>query len=107
MESLALFWSLILLLSTFLFPQLIGALLHFRLVHRSRWLAFVLGLLVPPALFFYLARLLFFAGLPEVQQAGCGMPGLAAAMMLLAGTAAELIVAMPIQGYLFCQKRPH
>ncbi len=108
MESLETFWGFIPLISTFVFPQLIGVLLHFRLVRISRWLACALGLLVPAVLFFYLMPLLFFADMPEAQQNGginCGMPAMVAAMTLLAGTIAELIVSAPIQLYLFCQSR--
>ena len=107
MQSVLMFWRLLLLMSTFLFPQLVGVLLHFRLVRRSRWLACALGLLVPALLFFYLGPLLFFAGLREAQQNGevtCGMPALAAALLVLAGTAAQVIVALPIQLYLFSRQ---
>jgi NADH:ubiquinone oxidoreductase subunit K len=102
MESLFIFWILLLLGSTFVFPQLIGVLLHFRLARRSRWLAFAFGFLVPAVLFFYLAPLFFIAGGgAQSNSSRCGLPGLAVALMMLAGTAAELIVSLPIQLYLF------
>lgn len=108
MESPSQFWILLLLLSTFVFPQLLGILLYFRLVGMSRWLAFAVGVLVPAVLFFFLAPLFFLPGVQAVQQnsqSGCGMPGLAAAFMMLAGTAAELIVALPIQLHLLRRNR--
>ena len=104
MKSLIMLWGLLLLISTFVFPQLIAVMLHFRLVQRSRWLAGVLGFLVPPVLFFFLAPHFFFAGVREAERNGpvpCGMPALAAAMMVLAGTVAQLIVSLPVQLYLF------
>lgn len=105
MEALFIFWRLLLLASTFVLPQLIGILLFFRLVRRSRWLASALGFLVPAVLFLYLAPRFFFPGGTEAQldRNGCGMAALAAALMVLAGTAAELIVSLPIQLYLFRQ----
>ena len=105
MEALFIFWRLLLLASTFVLPQLIGVLLFFRLVRRSRWLAFACGFLVPAALFLYLAPLFFFPAGTETQlnPSGCSMAALAAALMVLAGTVAELIVSLPIQLYLFRQ----
>ena len=108
MESLLIFWRLLALGSTFVFPQLIGVLLYYRLVRRSKWLAFALGFLVPAVLFFFLAPLFFFAGLrppPPNEVASCGTPAMAAAFMVLAGTAAELTVSLPIQFYLFLRTR--
>ena len=108
MESLFIFWRVLSLLSMFLFPQLIGVLLHFRLVRSSRVLAFALGLLVPAVLFFYLAPLVWFAGLREAYRSGdggCGMPAVAAGVMILAGTVAELILSLPIQRYLLRRNR--
>ncbi len=106
MESLLPFWRLLLLTSTFVFPQLIGVLLYFRLGRRSRRLAFAVGVLVPAVLFFFLAPLFFLPGMREVQESsGCGMPAMAAAFMILAGTAAELIVAVPLQLHLFRRNR--
>ena len=106
MEALFIFWRFLLLASTFVLPQLIGVLLFFRLVRRSRWLAFAFGILVPAGLFLYLAPLFFFpAGTETLNRSGCGMPALAAALMVLAGTVAELIVSLPIQLYLFRHNR--
>ena len=106
MESLLIFWRLLALGSMFVFPQLLGVLLYFRLVHRSRWLAFALGFLVPAVLFLFLAPLFFFAGFPESnRQGGCGLASMAAALIVVAGTAAELIVSVPVQLYLFRRHR--
>lgn len=109
MESLFI-WRLLSLLSMFVFPQLIGVLLHLRLVRRSRALAFALGFLVPAVLFFYLTPLVYFGEMREAyrnRQVGCGMPAVAAGFMILAGTVAELIVSLPIQRYLLRRDRSH
>ena len=97
-------WRWLLLISTFGFPQVLGVLLYFRLIRFSSRLACVLGVLTPAALFFYLAPSFFFAGLREAQLNGevtCGMPAVAAAFMVLLGTAAEVCVGLIVQLYLF------
>ena len=109
MESLLIIWRLLVMISIFAFPQLIGVLLYFRLVRISRWLAVAVGLLTPAILFFYLAPIFFFAGLREAQarrEVSCGMPALGAALVVFTGTAIELIAALPIHSYLFSRRRP-
>lgn len=104
MDSLSNIWVLLLFLSTVVFPQLVAVLLHFQLVRRSRWLACALGFLVPPLLFFFLAPHFFLAGIREAERNGpvpCGNAAMAAAFVIFAGTIAQLIVALPIQVYLF------
>jgi len=108
MDSLIIVWRLLLLISTFAFPQLIGLMLYFKLVRRSKWLAFAVGFLVPAIVFFFLAPLFFFAGVREAQangQVNCGMPAMGAALLVFAGTAIELVVSLPIQCYLFSRHR--
>jgi hypothetical protein len=104
MQSAMALWTFLLLISTFALPQLLGVLLYFRLIRFSRWSAFTLGALTPGVLFFYLAPSFFFAGLREAQVKGevtCGMPVLAAAIMVLLGTVAQVFVALIVQLYLF------
>jgi hypothetical protein len=63
-----------------------------------------LSFLTPAALFFYLSPLFFFAGLREAQLSGkvtCGMPALAAGVMVLFGTAAQMLVGFGVQLYSF------
>ena len=93
-------WSFLALISTFAVPQLLGVLLYFRLIRFSKWLAFALGFLAPGIVFFILTYSFFSAGLSEAAargEVGCGMPGLAAAFMLLTGTALQLFVALIVQ----------
>ena len=103
MESL-LVWRLLLLLSLFVFPQLLGVLLHLRLTRFSRWLACVLGIFGAALTFFYLSPIFFFAGLREAQLRGevnCGMPALAATVMVLLGTGVQFFTAAAIHLWLF------
>jgi|SRR6185436_19321690 len=104
MESALIAGRLLLLICTFVFPQVLGALLHFRLTRFPRWIAFTLGVLTPPALFFFLAPSFFFDGLREAQLKGevtCGMPAAAAGFLLLLGTVAQTFLSLIVQGYLF------
>jgi len=106
MESALIAGRLLLLISTFVFPQLLGVLLYFRLTRFPRWIAFTLGVLTPPALFFFLAPSFFFDGLREAQLKGetCGMPAVAAGVLVLLGTVAQVFVSLIVQGYLFSER---
>ena len=91
------------MLSTFVLPQLLGVLLYFRLKRFPRWLAHGLGVLAPTLLFFYLAPIFFFAGLREAQLRGevtCGLPVMAATLLCLMGTVAQVFVGLTVQLYL-------
>ena len=106
MESALIAGRLFLLISTFVFPQLLGVLLYFRLTRFPKWIAFILGVLTPPALFIFLAPSFFFDGLSEAQLKGerCGMPAAAAGFLLLLGTVAQAFVSLIVQGYLFSRQ---
>lgn len=94
------YWPFLALFVTLAVPQLLGVLLYFRLIRFSKWLAFALGSLAPAVAFFILAYSFFSAGLSEAAakgEVGCGMPGVAAAFMLLAGTVFQLFVALIVQ----------
>lgn len=104
MESAFIVWRLFLLISTLVLPQLLGLLLYFRLQRFPNWLAHLAGVLAPAALFFCLAPLYFFSGFREAQltnEIRCGMPALAAALLVLLGTALEVFVGLIIQLYMF------
>jgi len=104
MQSTLIVWRWLLLICLFVFPQVLGVLLYFRLIRFSRWLAYILAVLIPAALFFYLAPSLFFAGLREAQLKGevtCGMPAVAAGFLILLGTVAQVFVGLIVQLYLF------
>lgn len=99
MESLRIVWDLLLLLSLFVFTQLLGVLLCFRLARLPRWLARSFSVVGATLAFFWLAPIFFFAGLREAQLRGevtCGLPAMAAVFMLLIGTGCQLLLAAAI-----------
>ena len=88
------------LFSLFAMPQLLGVLLYFRLGRLPRFLAFVLGVLVPTILFLYLGRIFFSAPLLEAAAKGeitCGGPVLSVAIVILTGTFVQFVAAFIIQ----------
>lgn len=109
MESLVTVWKLLLLLSLFVFTQLLGVLLYYRLSRLPKWLARGLGLLGATLAFFFLSPLFFFAGIREAQLRGevisCGMPAMAATVMVLIGTGIQLLIAAAIQLWLSVRSR--
>ena len=98
MESLVKAWGFVLLASVFVFPHLVGILLFYRLHRAPRWIARTAGILAPAALFFWLAPILFFAGLREAAARGeiisCGMPAVAAGIILILGTVVQVVVGL-------------
>ena len=92
METLLIVSRFLLLAVILVFPQLLGILLYFRLSRAPRWLAFILAALAPAIVFFFLAPIHLFAGMREgyARGEGCGMPVMAATLMLFAGTIIEL-----------------
>jgi hypothetical protein len=103
MESSFIIWRVLLMLSLFLFTQLIGVLLYYTLARLPKWLAHGLSILATGLAFFYLAPIFFFAGVREAQlrgPVGCGMPAMAAAFLVLIGTGFQLFVAVAIHIWL-------
>ena len=99
MHSLLIAWRVLLLISMFVFPQLLGVLLYFRLRRLPRWLAAILATLAPALFFFWFARLLFMFEMREAYARGdgCGLPAMAAAIIILAGTTIHLVLALITQ----------
>lgn len=103
MESLFIAWKLLLLLSLFVFTQLLGVLLYYRLVRLPAWQARAFSLVGATFAFLYLAPMFFFPGMREAQLRGevnCGMPAMAAAFMVLVGAGFQLVVAAAIHLWL-------
>jgi hypothetical protein len=76
------------------FPQLLGILLYFRLSRVPRWVAAIAAALAPAVFFYWFTRLLMIAEFHRAYPDGhatCGMPAVAAAFLLLLGTAVQLI----------------
>ena len=91
------------MLSLFVFTQLLGVLLYFRLARLPKWVAFIFCVVGTTFAFLYLSPLYFFAGLREAQLRGelnCGMPAAAAAVMVLIGTGFQLFIAAAIHWWL-------
>ena len=104
MESLLVAWRFLLLTSIFAFPQLLGILLYLRLGHLPRWFASIAAVLTPGILFFWLAPILLFSGIREAYAAGemrCGMPAMAALLVLFAGTIIQLVLGVITQVALY------
>ena len=96
MESLVIAWRILVLVSVFAFPQLLGILLYFRLSRAPRWLAVTASIIAPAIVFFLLAQIFLFAGLREVESRGrtCGMPVVAALGALFFGTIIQLALGV-------------
>ena len=101
MESLFIAWRLLLLVSLFAFPQLLGILLYFRLSRAPR-LAAIAAVLVPALMFFWFTPIFFFAGLPEssTTRSTCGLPVLAVLFLLFVGTIFQLVLGLITQAAL-------
>ena len=96
MQSLMNAWRFVLLASVFVFPQLLGILLYYRLRWAPGWIARTVAGLAPAAIFFWLAPILFFAGIRESAASGmnCGMPAVAAGIILLLATGVQLVLGL-------------
>lgn len=100
MESVVMAWVFVLLASLFVFPHLLGVLLYYRLQWAPGWIARTVASLAPAVIFFWLAPILFFAGIREAAASGemrCGTPAVAAGMFLLLGTGVQLVLGPFIQ----------
>jgi hypothetical protein len=94
MQSLMNAWRFLLLASVCVFPHLLGILLYYRLRWAPGWIARTAAGLAPAVIFFWLAPILFFAGLREAAASGmnCGMPFVAVGMFLLFATGVQLVL---------------
>ncbi len=96
MQSLMRAWGFILLASVFVFPHLLGILLYYRLRWAPGWIARTAASLAPAVIFFWLAPILFFAGIREAAASGmnCGMPAVAVGIFLLFATGVQLVLGL-------------
>src|SRR5262245_30648567 len=103
METLFIVWRLLVLAGILLFPQLLGILLYFRLSRVPRWVASIAAALAPAVFFFWCRPLLMIAEFQRAKPSGhaaCGMPAMAPATPLVAGTVVQLIGGLFIQSNL-------
>ena len=108
MESILMLGRLLSFISLLVFPQLLGVLLYFRLRRLPNWLAVTLAALTPSLVFFFLSPLFFFAGFKEAQARGeltCGMPAIAALVMVFNGSIMELVGGIIVQSVLNARRR--
>ena len=107
METLFIVWRLLVLAGALVFPQLLGILLYYKLSRVPRWVAAIAAALAPAIFFFWFTRMLMMADLREAYAHGerCGMPALAAAFLLLAGTTLQLFGGIFTQIILAARRR--
>ncbi len=107
MQTLLIVWRTLLLAGIVVFPQLLGVLLYYRLRRAPQWLAFIAATLLPAIVFFWLAPIFLFAGVRGAYARGdrCGLPLMAAAFFLLAGTIMQLGAGLFTQMVLATRRR--
>ena len=98
MEAIQVTLNLFMLLSLWVVPQLIGVLAYFRLRRHQDFLAHLAGFLIPPVLFFYLARIvLVYSYYQAHPNDRCGGALIGAAFIILLGTGAQIIFGLIAQ----------
>ena len=98
MESIRALWNLFLFFSLLSVPQLLGVLAYFRIRQYQRFVAHLVGFLIPPILFFYFAWVdLVYLPQKIYAKEGCGMAAVAAVFILLLGTGAQIIISLLAQ----------
>ena len=98
METLQVALNLFMLFSLWVVPQLLGVLIYFRLKRRHDFLAHLVGFIIPPILFFYLARIvLVYSYYKAHPDDHCGGALIGAALIILFGTVAQLIFGLVAQ----------
>ena len=110
MASIKSVFALLEIASMFIFPQLLGILLYFRLKWAPRWVAAAVAILAPAVIFFFVLRIILFAGLREAYAQndynGCGMPALGVVMFLMFGTVVHLVLGVVTQLIVAATRRP-
>lgn len=97
METLRQTWGYVLFASVVVFPHLLGILLYYRLRWAPGWIARTAASLAPAVIFFWLAPILFFAGIREAAARGemsCGMPAVFVGMFVLFATGVQLVLGL-------------
>ena len=85
-------------------PQLLGVLAYFRIRKYGGFLAHLVGVLLPPVLFFYLAQLMLSSSVREIQSHGervCGTFIGVMSLAILFGTGAQALLSMGAQLMLY------
>jgi hypothetical protein len=89
-------------------PQLLGVLAYFRVRKYHDFIAHIVGFLIPPALFFYLSRVMLILSVEEIQSQGervCGTHIGMMAIMILFGTGVQIFLSLIAQLVLHGRQR--
>ena len=81
-------------------PQLLGILAYFRVRKHHDVLAHVIGILIPPILFFFLSQVMLNSSAREIQTKGervCGTYLGMMAIMILFGTGVQMFFSLIAQ----------
>jgi hypothetical protein len=108
MQTVLNIWKLIVLLGVLGVPQLLGVLGYFRLRKYHDFLAHLAGFLIPPVLFFFIARALVLSSEQATQSQGervCGTYLGMMAVAILLGTALQMGASLIAQFTLHVRHR--
>jgi hypothetical protein len=100
MQTVLNIWKLVVLLGVLGVPQLLGVRGYFRLRKYHDFLAHLAGSLIPPVLFFFLARALLLSPEQETQAQGARACGTYLGMMVVAvllGTGLQIAFSLIAQ----------
>jgi hypothetical protein len=87
-------------------PQLLGVLAYFRVRKYHDFIAHIVGFLIPPALFFYLSRVMLISSVEESQgERVCGTYIGMMAIMILFGTGVQIFLSLIAQLVLHGRQR--
>ena len=109
MQTLLGIWRLLSMLGFLVVPQLLGVLAYFTIRKYGHLLAHLVGFLLPPVLFFFLAQIMLSATVQEIQSDGervCGTFVGMMAMAILFGTGVQVLLSLLAQFVLYTRSRP-
>ena len=90
-------------------PLLLGVLTYFRLRRYQKFLAHLVGFILPPILTFYFIIMVMNADFARMEakygRPTCGMPALAAVMLLFAGTGIQILFSLAAQLVLYTREQ--
>ena len=97
-------WSLLKLLSLLSVPQLLGVLAYYQVRKLNSVIAHLLGFLIPPGVFFFLAQAMLGSSVRAIEDQGtrvCGTYIGMMSLMLLFATGAQVLFSFIAQLALF------
>jgi hypothetical protein len=109
MQTLLRIWRVLSMVGLLAVPQLLGVLAYFTCRKYSDLLAHLVGVLIPPVLFFFLAQIMLSASVHEIQSGGERVCGTFVGMTVLAilfGTGVQVFLSILAQFILYTRSRP-